>query len=197
MSLYATCPCGIPEGLDMVHLRTDCPHYGASPMTDTPPAGLVAVEQCDRDAAANLAQWLINASLAWSEDYTPFFVAEFPQKVREGIWDNHDWAQAFARHRIKATRAMGVEIQNIREVRDQTVILAKEYLARATKAEAKLEAMREAAQVLVDKLDEVAPHISGQTAYMLAHGIKYDGPNYGEELKSLRQALSREGGSAS
>lgn len=36
MSLYATCPCGIPEGLDMVHLRTDCPHYGSTPPSPAP-----------------------------------------------------------------------------------------------------------------------------------------------------------------
>jgi len=38
MSLYATCPCGIPEGLDMIHLRTDCPLYGTpnpQPTTST------------------------------------------------------------------------------------------------------------------------------------------------------------------
>lgn len=33
MSLYASCPCGIPEGLDQIHLRTDCPHYGAAPIS--------------------------------------------------------------------------------------------------------------------------------------------------------------------
>ena len=43
MSLYATCPCGIPEGLDMTHLRTDCPHYGSTP--ETPPAPTVTGEE--------------------------------------------------------------------------------------------------------------------------------------------------------
>lgn len=28
MSLLRSCPCGIPEGTDLPHLRTDCPHYG-------------------------------------------------------------------------------------------------------------------------------------------------------------------------
>ena len=37
MSMYRTCPCGIPEGLDQVHLRSDCPHYGEiPPMTNNP-----------------------------------------------------------------------------------------------------------------------------------------------------------------
>lgn len=34
MSLYATCPCGIPEGSEAEHLRTDCPHYGTPAMTN-------------------------------------------------------------------------------------------------------------------------------------------------------------------
>jgi|GEM_PF-2416298 len=55
MSLYATCPCGIQEGTEAVHLRTDCPLYGTDPMTttDTHPTP-ETVEPCDVEAAAAL-----------------------------------------------------------------------------------------------------------------------------------------------
>jgi len=47
-----------------------------------------------------------------------------------------------------------------------------------------------ALEALVNKLDEVSPFISQQTEFMLIHGHKYTGPNYGEELKAARQALA-------
>ena len=36
MSMYASCPCGIPEGSDEVHLRSDCPHYGSEMIASKP-----------------------------------------------------------------------------------------------------------------------------------------------------------------
>lgn len=61
MSLYASCPCGIPEGSNEAHLRTDCPLYGlpqkGPAMTDTnntDGAALLPVTQSDREAAAKL-----------------------------------------------------------------------------------------------------------------------------------------------
>lgn len=33
MSLYASCRCGIPEGSQQEHLRTDCPLYGLAEMS--------------------------------------------------------------------------------------------------------------------------------------------------------------------
>lgn len=44
MSLYSTCPCGIPEGSPEEHLRTDCPFYGTGPTTMTDRAALEALE---------------------------------------------------------------------------------------------------------------------------------------------------------
>jgi hypothetical protein len=43
---------------------------------------------------------------------------------------------------------------------------------------------------MVEKLDAIDPYLTNQAAFMHAHGIRYDGPNYGEELEALRAALS-------
>jgi hypothetical protein len=110
MSLYATCPCGIPEGLDMVHLRTDCPHYGASPMTDTPPAGLVAAEQ--QDWLRQLGDALSLAAKACQTDMRDFNTERFNSP------DHADKLAAFGHieeaHRlldlaVEATRAKDAE----------------------------------------------------------------------------------------
>ncbi|WP_374413313.1 hypothetical protein [Novosphingobium colocasiae] len=67
----------------------------APPMTDK-----LIVEQVDREAAAALAQWLINAQKEWG--MLLWFSPHFPYSCREGVWDEHEFVQAFARHRIAA-----------------------------------------------------------------------------------------------
>ena len=48
------------------------------------------------------------------------------------------------------------------------------------------------AAALVAKLDECAPHITAAFQMMEIHGGgEYSGPQYGEELKALRAALTR------
>lgn len=48
----------------------------------------------------------------------------------------------------------------------------------------------EAAQALVAKLDEVNAATLGVFVLAKVHGMEYNGPNYGAELESLRNALA-------
>jgi hypothetical protein len=57
--------------------------------------------------------------------------------------------------------------------------------------------LREAAQELVNKLDECAPHVANLSALQFVRsGTQYTGPSYGEALETLRTALSRNRGDA-
>lgn len=62
------------------------------PMTMTDPSAVERVAQSDRDAAANL---IGKIGLSWSGDM-----------IRDGKTDDHDYVQAFARHRRAAISAM-------------------------------------------------------------------------------------------
>ncbi len=49
---------------------------------------------------------------------------------------------------------------------------------------------KEALKALVEKLDEIEPHIN--SAFMMAYTIRggqYDGPTYEQEMKDAREAL--------
>lgn len=59
----------------------------------------VEVTQADREAAADLAGWLTVAEKEW-DNRAPWFDAGFMDGAREGVWDQHEFVQAFARHRI-------------------------------------------------------------------------------------------------
>ena len=65
---------------------------------------MVEVAQEDREVAAALAEWLIKAQINWGGKEI-WFIPSFPAEVRKGTWDNHDWVEAFARHRIAAQEA--------------------------------------------------------------------------------------------
>lgn len=78
-------------------------------MPDPTPNKPVKVEQVDRDAAADLAEWLIGAQKEW-EGMPIFFASDFPTACRDGVWDEHDWVQAFARHRPSASRLPGGDV---------------------------------------------------------------------------------------
>lgn len=73
MSLYASCPCGIPEGSNEAHLRTDCPLYGLPPkgnaMTDTNTDGAKA----DRMNVAETFTCSACGSGPWHNDWSPDF----------------------------------------------------------------------------------------------------------------------------
>lgn len=62
----------------------------------------IEIIQSDRDAAADLAEWLTTAQKAWDEAAV-WFAADAPRALREGAFDNHEWVQAFARHRINTS----------------------------------------------------------------------------------------------
>lgn len=90
MSLYASCPCGIKEGSNEDHLRTDCPLYGLPPkgkaMTNnTNGAALLPVTPEARKAALDLMDEVgrVRADL-----YGP--------AILRGEWDECDELQAFA-----------------------------------------------------------------------------------------------------
>lgn len=53
----------------------------------------------------------------------------------------------------------------------------------------KAEALRVALRNLCDKLDLVGPAVANAFILEAAHGRRYNGPNYGEELKAARSAL--------
>ncbi len=61
----------------------------------------VAVEQCDRNAAADLTEWLTAAQLEW-EGMPLWFDHDAPAAVRRGAFDSHEFVQSHARHRIAA-----------------------------------------------------------------------------------------------
>lgn len=67
---------------------------------------IVAVIQADRDAAADLVRWQRQATGEWKSaeggDVWQFFVAGFSRGIRQGIWDEHEVVQAFARHRLQS-----------------------------------------------------------------------------------------------
>jgi hypothetical protein len=54
----------------------------------------LVVEQCDREAAADL--------LHGGRSAINTFLAETIDSIREGQLDTHNWVQAFARHRLAA-----------------------------------------------------------------------------------------------
>ncbi len=56
----------------------------------------------------------------------------------------------------------------------------------------RIAALETALRNLVDKLDAVAPEISKLSTLAWAHGNRYTGPNYGEELKVARKVLDHE-----
>jgi hypothetical protein len=74
------------------------------------PSETVPVTQADREAAAAWAKWLIDAEDIYG-GRDPFFAASFPASLYAGVFDDHDLAQAFAKHRIAHTPqpAAGVE----------------------------------------------------------------------------------------
>ena len=47
-----------------------------------------------------------------------------------------------------------------------------------------------AAFAFVEKLEQLQPSIDGMYHFAYIHGVKYDGPTYEAELKTLRAALS-------
>ncbi len=63
----------------------------------------IAPTQADRDAAADLVAWHNTAASEWHIEGGAdlrFFAADMPDGIRKGIWDQHEFVQAFARHRI-------------------------------------------------------------------------------------------------
>lgn len=72
-------------------------------------AELVEVTQPDREAAADIVVWQRKATENWKgqggDDAWQFYVAGFSRGIRQGIWDQHPLVQAFAAHRIAATKA--------------------------------------------------------------------------------------------
>ena len=72
---------------------------------------------------------------------------------------------------------------------DQGFAATKKGIARARRV-AKVEM---AGRKLVDKLDKVTEDSAGIFSFAAAHGVKYAGPQYGEEQAALRQALDEEG----
>ena len=57
---------------------------------------------------------------------------------------------------------------------------------------ARIAELEETLRNLIDKLDAVAPEISKLSTLAWAHGNRYTGPNYGEELKVARKVLDHE-----
>lgn len=78
---------------------------------------------------------------------------------------------------VAPVRAMGFE--NSRADADALSALLRER-----------EALRAALEGLVSKLDEVAPHVANAFVLNAAHGMRYDGPNYAEELSAARALLT-------
>lgn len=59
--------------------------------------------QEDREAAARLIEWHNKAASDWHTEGGAdlrYFATDMPEGVRKGIWDDHPFVQAFARHRL-------------------------------------------------------------------------------------------------
>jgi len=67
---------------------------------------------------------------------------------------------------------------------------AEELATHARSCERRARALEEALRVLCDKCDLVGQETRGVFATMWARGQPYDGPNYGEEVKSARNLLA-------
>lgn len=64
---------------------------------------MVDIIQDDREAAADLIEWHNTAASEWHTEGGAdlrFFAQDMPEGVRKGIWDEHEFVQAFARHRL-------------------------------------------------------------------------------------------------
>lgn len=64
------------------------------------------VTQADREAAASLIAWHNEAASAWVTEGGSdlrFFASDMPDAISQGVWDGHEFVQAFARHRAQAT----------------------------------------------------------------------------------------------
>jgi len=59
-------------------------------------------------------------------------------------------------------------------------------------AKKRIQALEEALRNLADKLDAAQPEIEKVTMLAWAHGNRYDGPNYREELRRAKEALDHE-----
>lgn len=55
------------------------------------------------------------------------------------------------------------------------------------------DAVREALENLVNKLDAMAPRLDSALIIQAIHGMEYDGPNWCEEMKDARAALEASG----
>jgi len=64
---------------------------------------MTKVLQVDREAAAKLAEWLTSVQTEWGEG-SVWFTLNFPAKCRAGVWDQHEFVQAFATHREEVVR---------------------------------------------------------------------------------------------
>lgn len=64
----------------------------------------IAVTQVDRDAAADFIRWQRKATAEWKgpegDEAWQFFHKDFSRGIRQGIWDEHEIVQAFAKHRL-------------------------------------------------------------------------------------------------
>lgn len=94
---------------------------------------MVEVIQADREAAALLAEWHTGAASQWeivSGGTMQWFTNDFPEACRKGVWDGHEFVQAFARHRIEAAAQARREAikEAARACEDQMqVFLSPEY----------------------------------------------------------------------
>ena len=75
---------------------------------------VVPVTQEDREAAAALAEWLTEQQNQW-QGMAVFFSSTFPSMCREGRFDEHEFVQDFARHRLTAERKHEAEVERLRE----------------------------------------------------------------------------------
>lgn len=89
--------------------------------------------QADRDAAAAQAEWLRIATLEW-QNIEPFFVSDFADAVRKGIWDEHPFVQAFAAHRIQSQKELLEALEALLAVAQMTTF-SDQYPAECERAD--------------------------------------------------------------
>jgi len=173
MSLYATCPCGIPEGLDMAHLRTDCPHYGSTP--ETPPAPTVTGEVicwlCEGDGCEGCGG---SGKLHYPSPNAPqaeavvtgdlLVVASRLEALAQREMNNLSFDVEGISKAASCLRQHQSEVEALRKISTDLYYRIKETEARATKAEAENARLREAQERFLGTIQDRMSRISESDA---------------------------------
>lgn len=158
-----------------------------------------SVVQADREAAAAMVRWQREATEAWENadgEARQFFVPGFSRAIIQGIWDEHDVVQAFARHRIASTDGLVEALRAVsipRDIADQVLSMGRAEWG----ATASLDQAGHLAH-LAESLRLTREHFNFEDTPVPMHGLYLDGetvlchtgtsPNSGANAQALTGA---------